>query len=429
MAREIIIVGAGAAGIGAARRLKDAGHDALVLEARDRIGGRSTTAYDIAPFPVELGAEFIHGENVATWELIRRYGLTTIDRHTNFEWLYYYGGRILDQETFSATSGTGRQTFELLRPIAERWASSDMSDMSIEQAARSLPGVFPEPPTEEAWQLWRNAIAELASAEPDKLSVCALAESRYAGDGHLNYRVIEGYSELWRRVAGGLDIRLRTPVTRVTWDGTGVTIEADDERYSAECVILTLPLGVLKTGMVAFDPPLPDDKLTAIERLGAGHVDKIILTFDERFWPERMGFLFTSLTSQLWWTPGFNRPVEQQAAVLTGFFGGAAAEHYEALGANAPLAALRDLEQMFGMPLEGRLRDARFVAWGSDSWARMGYSYVSPGAVGQRAKLATPLGGRLFFAGEASNVDRPSTIHGALQSGYRAADEALAAGA
>jgi monoamine oxidase len=426
MSHEIIIIGAGAAGLGAARRLKDAGHDALLLEARDRLGGRAFTRYDLAPFPVEQGAEFLHGENIFTWEFIRRYGLSAIDRHTGFEWHYHYNGEILDEASFMATPGSGHELHERGWRAAGAHALAGTADMSVEQAARTLPGVFDTPPTDEAWQLWRNHMTELTSTEPDKLSAVSVLDSAYGSDGALNYRVVEGYSELWKRMAADLDIRLSTPVTHINWSFDGVSVTtADGATHAAERLIVTLPLGVLKANAVTFDPPLPAHKLQAIERLGAGHVDKIILTFDERFWPAGLGFLVTPLRSQFWWTPGFNRPAEQQAPVLTGFFGGESAEYYESLGVDAPLAALADLEQMYGRSLERHLVNAEFVSWGTDPWARMGYSNVPVGAAGQRAVLATPLAGRVFFAGEATNVTRASTVHGALLSGYRAADEAL----
>ena len=426
MPHDTIIIGAGAAGLGAARRLADEGHTPLVLEARDRIGGRAFTRYDLAPFPVEQGAEFIHGENVFTWGLLQRYGLSAIDRHTGFEWHYYYGGQILDEATFKATPGAGHELYERSWRAAGAHALAGQDDMSLEQAARTLPGAFDTPPTDEAWQLWRNYMTELTSTEPDKLSAVSMLDSAYASDGTLNYRVVEGYSALWQRMAADLDIRLNTPVTRVSWSFDGVTVAtAGGETLEAERLIVTLPLGVLKAGAVTFDPPLPAHKREAIARLGAGHVDKVILTFDERFWPEGLGFLATPLRSQFRWTPGFNRPAAQQAPLLTGFFGGESAEYYESLGVDAPLAALADLEQMYGRSLERQLVNSEFVSWGTDPWSRMGYSHVPVGAAGQRAILATPLAGRVCFAGEATTVTRASTVHGALLSGYRAADEAL----
>ena len=140
--------------------------------------------------------------------------------------------------------------------------------------------------------------------------------------------------------------------------------------------------------------------------------------------PDDLTFLFTERESQLWWRPGRGR--DDEAPVITAFLGGSSVAHFRALGDDAPLAALRDLEAMFGRKLESRLQNSRFVDWAADPYTAMGYSSVPPGGAGLRGALAAPVGDVLFFAGEATNVERPATVHGALESGYRAAREAMA---
>jgi monoamine oxidase len=186
---------------------------------------------------------------------------------------------------------------------------------------------------------------------------------------------------------------------------------------------VTLPLALLQRDDVVFEPVLPAAKRAAIDALGAWVNGKILLRFDERWWPEDLTFLFTTQESQLWWRPGRCR--DDEAPVLTAYFGGPAVEYFRGLGEDAPLRALKHLEEMFGVSLENRLRDARFVDWGSDPQAMMSYSYVPAGALGQRAVLAAPVEQALYFAGEASSLARPSTVHGALESGRRAAAEVM----
>ncbi len=148
----------------------------------------------------------------------------------------------------------------------------------------------------------------------------------------------------------------------------------------------------------------------------------MVLVFDAPFWPEAMSGLFSDLDGQSWKLPGWGRA--EPAPVLRALMGGRAAERFEA--APDPVAkAVRELETVFEVDLGGRLRAGRFVGWGTDPWARTGYSYVPPGGRGLRAALAAPVGGVLFFAGEATHVVRPCTVHGAIESGERAAAEVV----
>ena len=186
--------------------------------------------------------------------------------------------------------------------------------------------------------------------------------------------------------------------------------------------MITLPLGVLKAGVIHFDPPLPQWKLAAVERLGVGHVDKVILVFDAPFWPKDMGALFTDLDTQSWIVPGWGRV--EHAPVLRALMGGRAAERFEA-SVDPVAKAVRELEAVFQVELAGRLREGRFINWGNGPWSRMGYSFVPMGGAGLRAALSEPIGRTLHFAGEATHVVRPCSVHGAIESGERAVAELL----
>jgi monoamine oxidase len=187
-------------------------------------------------------------------------------------------------------------------------------------------------------------------------------------------------------------------------------------------VVVTLPLGVLQADVVTFDPPLPARKREAVERLGVWHVAKVVLLFDAPFWPEDMRGLFTDLDAQSWIVPGWGRA--HQTPMLRALLGGRAAERFETTP-NPVGKAVSELEMVFGVGLSRRLREGLFIGWGTDPWARTGYSYVPPGGRGLRAALAEPVGRVLLFAGEATHVVRPGTVHGAIESGERAAAEVL----
>ncbi|MEL6322275.1 MAG: NAD(P)/FAD-dependent oxidoreductase, partial [Cyanobacteria bacterium J06626_14] len=194
--------------------------------------------------------------------------------------------------------------------------------------------------------------------------------------------------------------------------------------YTAQQVVITLPLALLQENAVEFAPPLPDTKLNAIQGLGAGHITKLILKFDQPFWSKRLESCLTTLDTQLWWRSGWKR--NNEAPVLTAYTGAVGADKLGALGQERAIQkGLQDLEQMFNMPLANRLVDALFVDWQKDSYARMAYSYVPVNGVGLRSQLAQPVDHMLFFAGEATHPTRAATVHGALESGIRASHEIL----
>jgi monoamine oxidase len=431
MAKRTIVVGAGAAGLAAARRLHDAGQQVTVLEARDRLGGRVWTHYDLGPYPVEQGAEFIHGSMVLTWKLLQQYGLHAIDAQQGYGYYYHLGTRLYDTPHYPGMRF--RRLLRAIHEVAEKYAATGGPDIPLSDALADVIDQTNHIPSNDERLLWNNAIAELMSADMDRLSLLQFAgwkpeppqpgQHQPPEDVSDNWRLVEGYGALWRHLSAGLDFRLNTPVTAIRWSDDGAVVETSSESFRADSVVVTLPLALLKDGAVEFFPELPAEKRDAIARLGAGHVDKIIMRFREKFWPDNLGILFTPLQMQCAWTPGFGR--DNPPPILTIFFGGRSAEEFEALGDAAPEAALANLEDVFGQPLRDNLLDARFIAWGSDPWSRMGYSHTPPGAVGLRQHLATPLARTLYFAGEATNVVHSATVHGAMESGFRAAGEVM----
>jgi monoamine oxidase len=416
--KDAIVVGAGAAGLAAADRLREAGLDATVVEARDRVGGRAWTSYDIAPHPVELGAEFVHGENVVTWRFLERYGLTTNDQTTVLALAGYHEGRTLTQNDFIRTTAM-RMSLSTVQVAAEA-TSGTMVDAMRAWCARN--GVTP---SDDDWAIWSSFCGQYYATDPEHLGAVEYKEPTFDGDGtRLQFRIIEGYSTLMQNIASALDVRLSSPVESVDWSREGVRVRADGETHEARTAIIALPLAVLQQNAVAFAPVLPEQKRDAISRIGAGANGKIVLLFDEPCWPDDQTLFLSGRDTQLWWRPGILR--DDEAPVITAFFGGSAVERFRSLGEDAPLAAVRDLEDFYGMKLEHRLKHARFVDWPADPYARMSYSYLPLGGGGMRAQLAAPIDNVLFFAGEASNPVRPSTVHGALESGIRAAEELLA---
>jgi monoamine oxidase len=416
---ETLIIGAGAAGLAAARELHDAGHAVTLIEARDRVGGRAWTSYDLAAHPVELGAEFVHGENVVTWKYLQRYGLDANDQLTVINIRGWNNGRLVEHGEFLRS--TPMQLVFNTRAAAQEAAPGS----SLMDAARAWAAIHNLSTTDDDWSLWASYARSNFAADPNAIGAADFCEPTFEGDGQrIMYRVVQGYSLLMERLAEGIDVRLSSPVRRIEWSRDGVRATTDAGAFDAQRAIVAVPLAILQARDIAFDPALPETKRRAIAALGAGANGKIILRFDEPFWPEDLTYLFTGDDTQLWWRPGRCR--DDEAPILTAFFGGPAVGNFRPLGEGAPTEALRQLETYFGTKLGSRLREWRVVDWQADPWSKMSYSYLPRGGARMRAALSEPLDGVLFFAGEATNAVRPSCVHGAIESGLAAACEILA---
>lgn len=418
--QRVVIIGAGGAGLAAGRHLQDAGYDVTLLEARDRIGGRAWTAYDLASHPIELGAEFVHGSTASSWQWLNRFKLKTLPT-------------IKDRYVYAALGNEIKKYDALIKEdwdddiweLAEAWLAAGKGDISLRALLDDAEMLLPY--TSELAQLINNTYAEDYGADLHLLSAFGLLEADYDGDNAEDgdYRLVDGYTHLMDALAENLDIRLQTPITSVCYDAEGVHVTAEDGSvFDADYVIVTLPLAILQAGDVHFEPALPDEKCTAIQAIGSGNVNKVILCFDQAFWKEKMSVLYTALDSQMWWRPGWGRPDE--APILTAFAGGEAGSAHSTMSDDEAIAhSLRNLSTLFGKDVSSRLQWGRFINWGADPYSKMGYSYNGVRSQGARAVLAAPVINRLFFAGEACNTVRPATVHGAMETGVSAAKAIL----
>ncbi len=420
---SVIVIGAGAAGLAAGRALHDAGHDVLILEARRRTGGRIYTDYALADFPVEQGAEFIHGEKAVTHDLARQAGLNIVPvvRMGNLRWgenRRPAAPRVrLPPEVQAAIDG-------LLADYA-RLPDADLpADLSLADYLR-----------QRGWAGEQLAMADVLLAQTccaplDSLSCHDLIrELRANYAGHDEARLYEGYAALLDWYSRPLSIRLETAVSEIHWDRRGVTVIAENERFQARACIVTAPVSVLQSELIRFDPPLPEDKRRAIAAFRVEPATKLIYRFREPLWPDDLTFIAHTGMAARWWTPGYGRA---GAAVITAFITAERARHVDALHeATALSMGLHELSDLLGVEVE-TLRESclavRRVSWAADPFARGGYAHVPPGAAESRVTLARPEGGVLFFAGEATAYHtNPQTVHGALESGWRAARECLEA--
>jgi monoamine oxidase len=422
---DVVILGAGAAGIAAARMLQEAGLRVVVLEARRRVGGRVRTDYSLASHPVELGAEFIHGQSALTWKYVKALGFQAIP-------VANHGCCFMHDRLFADDTAPVPACEELmsrLKAKAREHLAAGKPDQSIRQFLDTQQGYPLGPSFTATRRLLSNLIASEKGADIYAMSLSGLLEHDFSGYGDHNFRIVEGYGKLLQQLAGDLDIRLGQIVRRVNWSSGHVSLRCQDRSFEARHAVISLPLGVLQAGDVKFDPPLPEQKVTAIRRLGAAAVCKVILKFREPFWPHDMAVLATTMDTQVWWPAGWGRP--GRSGMLTALVGGEAARRmgtHSSAGTSAVIAdSLKQLQTMFQRDLSGLFEAGRVVRWQRKRFSKMGYSFLPVASTPLlRDWLAEPVAS-LFFAGEATNRSQPSTVHGALESGIRAAHQILQA--
>jgi monoamine oxidase len=404
--RDVIIIGAGAAGLGAARRLAVAGVAVRVVEARNRVGGRAFTARGPSGLPMELGCAWLHSaDENELGGLALRSGLT-IDK-ARPPWrtqINDVGFTPADQADFRAA-------------LARLFARLDEAgEAEGDQPADRLldPG--------NRWNPLLNATSTyMNGVELDRVSVRDFW--RYHDTG-VNWRIVEGYGALMEALASGLDIAFECPATLIGHSGPHVRIETPRGDLRTCAVIVTVPTDVLCAGDLRFDPPLPD-KIAAAAVLPLGLADKLYLGLDgaEEFPKDShlYGALDSVRTGSYHVRP-FGRPL------IEVYFGGRFARELEAEGEAAFASfAIGQLASLLGEGIRKRLHPIAATAWGRDPYARGSYSHAMPGHADARSVLAAPVNERLFFAGEACMVHDFSTAHGAYRSGVAAADAVIAA--
>lgn len=436
--REVVVIGAGAAGLACAQRLQEAGVDFVVLEAADRIGGRIQTDFALGGGrPFELGALMVHGKHVITHRWIADAGLHARPLPTTKRARFWREGRVerlpLPGNLLHRTIGL-RAFYQGAFTLPRRMLAYQGPDVSLAEWLEK------EPALPGAKLLIELLYAHASAVDADSLGVQGpAAETALANEefGYRNFQVVEGYDTLLDRRSAPLRERivLQTRVTAVLRHPAGVAVETMDRRgeegeVRAKRAVVTLPLGVLKAETVAFDPPLPEAKRAAIRAIGFGDAMIILLRLEATDLPRTLGDF------GLLWGEGptsFHRPyvaTRNAPDVLDGFLVGREARRRAAL----PDDEIRDqtLEELRAIVPPsahvGQVAGFACSRWPVHPFVRGGYSYLPPGGrVDHRRDLAAPVDGLLFFAGEATHTrGEPATVHGAIETGYRAAAEVIA---
>lgn len=421
MNADVLIIGAGVAGLTAAQELSRAGLRVLLLEARDRVGGRILTDHSNS-YPVELGAEFIHGKPKEIFELVKHTRLPVKELEWNV--LRRRGNRWHD--AWEAMSGMDK----LLEKMSAR-----QPDRSFQQF---LDSVEADPAVKEQAAKF---VEGFHAADPRRVSVHWLIASNEAEqkiDGDHQFRFPSGYDSLVKAISGRVEwksceVRLNTHIKEIQWrPGEALVKSSSGAEYRAPRVIVTVPLGVLKSGGIRFFPELREKQKT-LECLEMGPVVRVSLCFRDKFWEamppfKDVSFIFTDDPRfPTWWT---SNPLP--FPILTGWAAGRYARNLAQLNhdqvINGALESLADIFEMEITRLHGLLQRGFTYDWDGDPFSCGAYSYAAVGGNEAARDLAAPLANTLLFAGEATNSDgHNGTVHGAIATGKRAAKEVLAA--
>jgi monoamine oxidase len=403
---EVVIVGGGAAGVAACRRLRDAEIDCLLIEARPRLGGRAWTISDDPLCPIDLGCGWLHSADRNPWHRIAEAQGRTIDR-TPPPWM-------------RASEPIGFPLSEQADYLDAREKFFARVEAAEEEGQDAAAATLLAP--EGRWNdLIRATGTYVTGAELERVSVRDLG--RYHDSG-VNWRVIEGYGTVIAAHGAGLPVALGCPVRGIDWRGRRLRVETAHGSIAADAAIVTLPSTLLAEQKIAFTPDLPA-KTEAAAGLPLGLADKLFLSLADAGEFEKDSRLFgrtdRSGTATYHLRP-FGRP---QIEV---YFAATLASELEAAGDAAFLDfAVAELVGLLGSNFARRIRPLHLHRWGIDPFSCGSYSYALPGKADGRATLAAPVDDRLFFAGEACSTNDYSTAHGAYLTGVVAADQAIAA--
>ena len=436
---NIIVVGAGMAGIMAARTLRGAGYEVTILEARDRIGGRTHTNHALDS-PVDLGAAWIHGADGNPLMLLARelnlsLGYTDfLNRSISAVQAYDEDGSPLDQAEYANGISMALGAFynaagsELYTRSEKARTLKDWLEYGLPK-----PDHFFSRTEMLGFRYYSLISSEYVNAADWDLIDWNLSNSHVElpGGDHLLYG--SGFEAIIEYLFKGVsDLRLDTAVTRITVTDGGVALDTSDGQFTCDRLVLTVPLGVLKKQAITFDPPLPAAKTGAIERIGFGNYEKLALRFDKFYWPksaQRFNYLSTGEPSlfHAWLNLGHY----SGEPVIILYHAGRRARHINQLSDDELIDhTLEVMQRIFGDNGFGKIPAPKAYVrtnWQADPFAQGSYSFDQIGQrPGDRRLLAEPVGERLFFAGEASHPHYYATVHGAYETGIRAAREIIA---
>lgn len=425
---DSIVVGAGVAGLTAARLLTKAGRRVVVLEARDRVGGRVTTdrRYGLA---TDMGASWIHGiDGSPVAAAAEAFGMRTVEftvggYQPDSRPIAHYGpdGTRLSDADAQAYVADIRTVDDTLRQVIAE-SAPDASYRDVTEAALAAQG-WPDERTQRVREYLEHRSEEQYGAWIEDLAAHGLDDDSIDGD-----EVVfpDGYDRLPSHLAVGLDIRLIHVVERVAWSADGVSVTTDHGVFTADDVIVTVPVGVLQSDDLLIDPPLPEPVAGALGRLTMNAFEKVFLRFPTKFWDDDVYVIRQQGPEGRWWHSWYDLTALHGTPTLLTFAAGPAAVETRDWSEDEIVdSVLVQLRRLYGDRVE-QPTHVHVTDWQDDPFSHGSYAYMTVGSTtADHDDLATPVGGVLHLAGEATWTDDPATVPAAMLSGHRAAERVL----
>lgn len=429
---DVLVIGAGVSGLAAASALAHAGKQVVVLEARDRVGGRVHTER-VGGHTTDVGASWIHGiDDSSLHDATRALGMREAEFTVGS---FQAGGRAMayfgpgdERMTAEAANGfiadVAALDPELAATISRVPEGASYAD-AVQAAVASFaaPAGWDADRAERVLEYHRHRAEEQYGAWWEDLDAHGLDDDQIEGD-----EVVfpDGYDALPHALAAGLDVRLSTPVTRIAWGEAGVTVTTAVSELTADHAIVTVPVGVLQSGQIEFAPALPEPVAGALSGFAMNEFEKVFLRFETPFWDEGVYAIKRQGSAAQWWHSWYDLTQAVGTPTLLTFAAGPAARATRDWGDDEIVAdVMSSLRELYG-PAVPDPASAKITRWRDDPWALGSYAYAKPGTPPEaHTALATPVGRVLQLAGEATWQDDPATVTAALESGRRAAQRVL----
>ena len=415
---NVLIIGAGASGLYAAQKLLEQGvKNISILEASDRWGGRVKSLDNFSDFAIELGAEEIHGNKSRWYDLVNDTNANIIDESGND---FYFLDGILKNEADVSSDNDVQQAYQIINSVSyytgtDIKVSDYINQLGLAQRVKHIVNAL---------------LGNEYGTSNDRLSMkgISIADQLWnAGDN--NYAVSNrSYKSIFQEVFANAISKVQLDTQIININYTGSQIICTDQNgiiYTADKVIITVPITILQQNIIAFTPSLPANKVDAINRIGMGAGMKINLKFSTPFWNSNLGSLYASGLVPEYWAPGLGKSNENN--ILTAFIMGLNAEILSAQGTNAITTTLQDLDSIYGNNVAtNQYLDSYIQDWSKEPFIKGAYSFPKEATNEIRITLAEPIEDKIFFAGEAANTEGSfATVHGAIDAAYVAVEKLL----
>ncbi len=415
---KVIIIGAGISGIYAAHLLMAQGvKNVTILEASNRWGGRILSNHTFADYALELGAEEVHGQKSRWHDLLKNNGATLIE-NDGTDYIQ------LDNQLKKLSAVSSDSDIQKANQIISAGSTYSGSEITVEAYAQQ------QNLATRVRHLVEAQLGNEYGTSNNRLSLpgISIADQLWYS-GSKNFSLTNtGYQNIIQNVfADALaKIQLERAVNKISYSGNSCELTTtNNNTYSADKIILTIPISILKQNFIQFIPQLPQQKLDAINNIGMDAGMKILLKFNQKFWDNNLGSLYAAGYVPEFWDPSAGKT--GNSALLTAFIMGEKAEAPSAQGNDAVNTVLTELDTIFGNNLAStHFNDAIIMDWYKEPFIQGAYSYPKYKSNDARIQYASTLSEKLYFAGEAANTEGCfATVHGAVDAAYNAVRELL----